>query len=129
MSTESRIEAFIMYSNGEIDRDCSTAGMIYGVHYCKVEEILEEVYNYFNDWFSDYIGDSDDFLSGSGAIDYTIKDISWDDGQQSFPESGLWDYLPHWEFRIEITRHEKWDDVDEDHQDSADKSDIDQTPF
>lgn len=105
---ESRIEAYLFYSDGEIDRDCSSAGMIHGVHYGQIEQILDEVYKSFDDLFSDYIGDSEDFLSGHGCIDYTIKNISWDDGQQSFPESGLWDFLPHWDFNIEITKHEKF---------------------
>jgi hypothetical protein len=109
--SEAKIEAYIFYSNGEICRETSSAGMIYGVHYGQIESILDEVLDNFGDWFSNYIGDNyDEFLSGDGLIDFEIKNISWDEGQQSFPEEGLWDYLPHWDLEIVLKSNEKFPD-------------------
>lgn len=109
--SEARIEAYIFYSDGEICRETSSAGMIYGVHYGKIESILDEVMDNFGDWFSNYIGENyDEFLSGNGMIDFDIKNISWDEGQQSFPEEGLWDYLPHWDLEIVLKSNKKFTD-------------------
>ncbi len=109
--SEARMEAWIFYVDGEICRETSGAGIIYGVHYGHVEQIIDEVIDNFHDWFSDYIDDeNDDFLSGNGIIEFEIKNISWDEGQQSFPESGLWDYLPHWDLNIELKSNEKFPD-------------------
>lgn len=106
--SESWMQAYIMYSDGVIDRDCSSAGIIYGVHYGQVESILDEIVNNFNEWFSDEIGESEGFLAGNGMIEFNIIKIHWDSGQQTFPETGQWDYLPHWDFDIELTKHERW---------------------
>lgn len=114
---DARIEAYIMYGDGCIDSDCSDAGMIWGVHYAKVSEILDEVITHFGDYFFDYaksIGFDDpyDILEGHGMISFNITNINWDEGQQSFPEEGLWDYLPHWEFSIEVTDHKKFVEIE-----------------
>lgn len=114
---DSRIEAFIMYGDGSIDRDCSDAGMIWGVHYAKVSEILDEAIKNFGDWFTDYaesigLNDPYDILEGHGMISFNITNINWDEGQQSFPEEGLWDYLPHWEFSVEVTDHKKFVEIE-----------------
>jgi hypothetical protein len=112
--SEARIEAYIYYSDGEICRETSSAGMIYGVHYGQIESIMDEVIDNFGDWFSNYIGENyDEFLSGDGVIDFEIKNISWDEGQQSFPEEGLWDYLPHWDLEIVLKSNEKYPDQSE----------------
>ena len=44
---------------------------------------------------------------------FEIKNISWDEGQQSFPEEGLWDYLPHWDLEIVLKSNEKFPDQSE----------------
>lgn len=115
---DAKMEACIMYGNGFIDKGCSGVGVIWGVHYAKVSEIFDEVISNFGDFFAEYseklgLDDPYDMLKGCGMISFNITNISWDEGQQSFPEEGLWDYLPYWDFSIEITNHEKWSDCGE----------------
>lgn len=105
---EARIEGWLMYIDGKIDRECSGAGMIYGVHYGQVEQIIDEAVEYFSDYFADDLPE-DYEISGNGIIDFEIKNISYFDGQMSFPETGQWDIAPHWEFDAKITKHEKYE--------------------
>jgi hypothetical protein len=106
---ESKIEGWIMYSDGVIDKDCSGAGMIYGVRYFAVAQIIDELIKYFGDYFSDEFPE-DYELNGNGCISFELTNISFFEGQISFPESGQWDIAPHWEFYAKITKHEKWED-------------------
>ncbi len=110
--SESKLCGWIWYTNGEIDRDMSSAGMLYGVHYAQVEDILEDLYDNFYDYGSDHLNGEE--LAGNGCIDFELTDLSWDEGEMSSPEECQWDIAPHWEFDFNVTKHEKFPDDEED---------------
>lgn len=103
------LEGWLLYSRGEIERDVSGAGMIYGVHAGAIDNILNELIDNFGDYFDGQM-QNDCELTESGCIDFKLENIHWNEGQMSFPETGQWDFAPHWEFNAKITKHEKWPD-------------------
>lgn len=117
MTNESKLCGYIFYSDGKIDRDCSSAGMLYGVHYGQVEELLENLFDNFYDHGTDYFeglaaDDEEVRLTGNGCIDFELTNLSWFDGQMSFPETCQWDIAPHWEFDFKVVKHEKFNEED-----------------
>jgi len=45
----------------------------------------------------DMIDNPEIFDRGDGEYLFTA---TYQEGQQSFPESGMWDFLPHWELEL-----------------------------
>lgn len=103
------IEGWLMYSDGVIERDSTSVGMIYGVHYGSIDQILNELVRDFNAFFDGQLPEDYDF-DGNGCIEFEITNISYNEGQMSFPETGQWDFAPHYEFDAKIKKHEKWND-------------------
>lgn len=119
MTNESKLCGYIIYSDGKIDRDCSSASMLYNVHYGQVEDILDELlidnfYDHGTDYFESLaIDDEEVRLTGNGCIEFELTNLSWFDGQMSFPETCQWDIEPHWEFDFKVIKHEKFPDEED----------------
>lgn len=108
---ESKLCGWIWYENGVFDRDMSGVGMLYNVHYNTVEAIVENVFKCPEDFLEDILGDEGKFV-GSGYIDFELTNLEWDRGQMTFPETGQWDFAPHWEFDFNVVKHEQYSEKD-----------------
>lgn len=85
--------------DGLYHKDEIGLGMINGVEFQTCCEILEGLKDGLED-----IGGIE--LGKEGIIHFLVKDIHWDDGQMTFPETGQWDFPPSWWYDIEITKIE-----------------------
>ena len=92
------IEGWVMTSGG--DSGLCDIGMINGVKFCVAWAIHEQLQNDI----SDFICDED--MQGARLIEFTLSNISFNEGQMSFPETGQWDFPPHFEFVFTVTKNE-----------------------
>ena len=96
------VEGWILIYEGELQYDETMGlGKINGVQFQTCCDLLE------NDLIKDAIEDTDfKAEKRDGVVEFVITNLKWDKGQMSFPETGQWDFPPHWEFDIEITKTE-----------------------
>jgi len=108
MSNElGRMEGWILFDDHKIDEECSGIGMVYGVHMGHVEQIFEEAIRDIN------VNNIEIDLSGTGCVNFEINNITYCEGQMTFPETGQWDFPPHWEFDFKVLEIERFDDEGE----------------
>ena len=89
---------WLMYDDdGTIDRSCSGMGYVYGLHCGELEDILDAAISYFEDGDFEFEGIK------FGMVDFIATKVIKQDGQMSFPETGQWDFPPHWEMDIRVT--------------------------
>ena len=88
----------LMYEDGVIDKTCSGMGYVYGLHYGKLDDIFEAAISCFEE--EGLVENFEPIVNG--YVRFTATNVSWDEGQMSFPEAGQWDFPPHWEMDITI---------------------------
>ena len=94
------LEGWGLFSkHGLFHKDEIGLGIINGVNFEVCCQLLEELKDSLEDFFKPE-------EEKEGLIEFTISNLSWDDGQMTFPETGQWDFPPHWEYDIEITKTE-----------------------
>ncbi len=76
-------------------RDEAGIGIVHGVDYGQVEYMLDEVISYMED--ADF-----DAPKGADIVSFRLENFSHQEGQMTFPETGQWDFPPHWEMDIEV---------------------------
>ena len=91
---------WLMYEGGVIDKSCSGMGYVYGLHCGELDDIFKAALSYFED--GDFEFEEIEF----GMVDFTATKVVHQDGQMSFPETGQWDFPPHWEMNITVTKVE-----------------------
>jgi len=96
--SEGTIDGWVMTSG--VYTDLCDIGMINGVKFCDAWAIHEQLQNDIYD----FICDED--MQGDRLIEFTLSNISFNDGQMSFPETGQWDFPPHFEFVFTVTKNE-----------------------
>lgn len=96
---EGYIEFSAIIADGKLD--VVGIGMIYGVHANAVEYIEKDIES---DDFADYL--KLDQSPKDCIINGKLKNISYFEGQQTFPETCQWDIAPGWQYDVEITSAE-----------------------
>jgi hypothetical protein len=91
---------WLVYDDGVIDKSCSGIGYIYGLHCSDLDGVFDAVVRYFED------GDFEFEAIEHGSVDFIATNVIHQDGQMSFPETGQWDFPPHWEMDIEVAKVE-----------------------
>jgi hypothetical protein len=95
----SRFTGYIIFNDdGSIDKECSGMMDIYGLHCGSLDEILEAAISYFEG------GDIDIEPIMGGYLTFTAQKVTHQDGQMTFPETGQWDFPPHWEMDISVDK-------------------------
>ena len=97
MENNSFTGSVFINEDGTIDEECSGIFMIYGLNYNCLDDIFKEAMVYIGEILNDLDHENIHLL------EFKATNVNYDDGQISFPESGAYDYPPHWEMEIEIT--------------------------
>jgi len=77
---------------------CISIGIINGLTLCsvlKIQEALDDLI--LNDFDVECL---DEF--GAFQVDFIAENVSYCDGQMSFPETGQWDFEPHYEMDLRV---------------------------
>ena len=104
-SSGSSFEAWVIVFGGFVDKETSGIGIINGLHYCE----LNDIFTSFIDCISNL--DECDELPRDGVVNYLVTNVNHQEGQQSFPETGQWDFLPYWEMNLTETSREIWENI------------------
>ena len=96
--SDGTIDGWLMLTNDVVEY--LHVGMIIGVEFNVASTINDQLVNDI----TDYLCDED--TSGCRLIKFTISNISFNNGQMSHPETGQWDFLPHFEFDLTVTKNE-----------------------
>ena len=92
------IDGFILTNNGEVD--LVGLGIVNGV----TLGVASAIYEQLNDEVVDHLEGVN--IDGDRVLDFTLSNISFMDGQMSFPETGQWDFPPYFEFDLTVTKNE-----------------------
>lgn len=121
--SDNKICGWAFFQDGVIENEDGVAdiGMVHGsMHYHDIGRIFDEVLE--DDRFFDALEGHD--LMGEGIVGFEITNISWDDGQMTFPETGQWDYPPHWEYGVTIVEIERFPEYEESPETINDNSEV-----
>ena len=91
-------EGWAMLIDGKLEDEMYGIGLINGVHYGYLDEIL----NSLKESIEVYLADIIDDLPFNCSVDFCATNISRNNGQMSFPETGQWDFKPYMEMDIEV---------------------------
>jgi len=94
---------FIYIQDGKICKDTSGIGYIFGLHSSEIESVCKEAIFYFEDELVEFE------KSDNCCVDFIAKNITHQEGQMTFPETGQWDFPPHYEMDITITKIEHFE--------------------
>lgn len=101
-------EGLVWYEDGEVSKDgMSYMTLVNGLEYLILDDLFEEALSYFTEE-----GILDFEPPRSGCVTFKATNIHYDKGQMTFPETGQWDYCPHWEMDIEVLEVEKFPEED-----------------
>ena len=89
-------EFWAVLTDGELGDEMYGIGIINGLHYSQLDDIHKEL--------KDYIIDLKDDYPPNCIIDFLATNISYSEGQMSFPETGQWDFPPHYEMDIQVIK-------------------------
>ena len=95
---EAWFEAWAILENGELsDKDETGIGTIHGVEF----EWIREIYDNGELWC--YMEQVEiDPPANAIVVNFRVSNLSAQEGQQSFPETGQWDFPPHTEMDVEV---------------------------
>ena len=90
-------EFWAVLTDGELEDEMYGIGIINGLHYNQIDELHNDL--------KDYIIDLKDDYPLNCIIDFLATNISYNEGQMSFPETGQWDFPPHYEMDIQVIQY------------------------
>ena len=100
-------EGIVWYDDGEAnpDPDMSFMTIVNGLNYGELDDMFKSALIYF----------IDEIVEGleppkSGCVTFRATNISYDEGQMTFPETGQWDFCPYWEMDIQVLKVESFGD-------------------
>jgi len=73
-------------------------GIIYGIHSSEFDQIHEELKDYIREIIEDF--------PPNCTINGMAKNVTYEEGQMSFPETGQWDFPPHYDMDISVVKVE-----------------------
>jgi len=83
----------------ELKEDMWGIGIINGLHYSELDEIHDALKEEILESF-----DVEKDFPPNCSIDFIAKNVSHQEGQMSFPETGQWDFPPHYEMDISVIK-------------------------
>jgi len=94
-------EFWAILEDHELKEDMWGIGIINGLHYSELDEIHDELKDYIIDQF-----DVKNEFPPNCSIDFLAENVTHEEGQMSFPETGQWDFPPHYEMDISVIKIE-----------------------
>lgn len=91
-------EFWVIITDHKVE-DCHFGmGVINGLHAAEIDQIEVELKEIFD---ADFDIDCD--FPANCAVDLVAENITYEQGQMSFPETGQWDFPPHYEIDMRVT--------------------------
>lgn len=81
--------------NPDFDDDEFGIGLVHDLNFGDLQYAMRDLFDYMLDM---------DITPPDGAycVNFRVTNLSHESGQMSFPETGQWDFPPHWEMDVEI---------------------------
>jgi hypothetical protein len=97
----SSFEFWAIIEDSKLDDDMYGIGIINGIHAATLDQIHEELKHYILDLI-------DRFPSHS-VVDFIAENVCHEGGQMSFPETGQWDFPPHYSMDIKVVKVKEYE--------------------
>ena len=92
------VDAWVLVQEGRIDGSCTVFGNVHDLNWTMLDQAYEDI--------CESLSEMDGQPPNAVAVNVRLSNFYHHEGQQSFPETGQWDFLPYWEFDVEILSYE-----------------------
>ena len=96
MSNKQRVECVLFFGGED-----AMIGMVNNIDF----QILCEIQSTLTDTLMD-CGFAEPLPGNAICAHFVLTNFKYQEGQQTFPETGQWDFPPHWEMDIELTGYD-----------------------